>query len=111
MSKVVPIWDNSLPSPITVTVVGGGSSAHSLIPLLSLSGHKVNILTRRPQSWSKKVTAELHSMNEEVLDVFEGSLYTISESPEEVIPQADAIILCMPVSIYIIELFIIYPVY
>lgn len=31
-----------------VTIVGGGSSAHLLIPFLSGAGFTVNILTRRP---------------------------------------------------------------
>ena len=37
-------------------------------------------------------------MNEDILDVIPGNLHNISDSPEDVIPQADAIILCMPVS-------------
>ena len=46
---------------LTVTVVGGGSSAHILIPFLSSSGHTVNLLTRRPKEWSKDITAKYQS--------------------------------------------------
>ena len=40
---------------LTVTIVGGGSSAHVLIPLLSSSGYAVNILTSRPDQWSENI--------------------------------------------------------
>jgi len=41
-----------------ITVVGGGSSAHLLIPLLSSQGHNVSLLTRRPEQWSKHISCE-----------------------------------------------------
>uniref|UniRef100_A0A7S2PQS6 Opine dehydrogenase domain-containing protein n=1 Tax=Leptocylindrus danicus TaxID=163516 RepID=A0A7S2PQS6_9STRA len=87
-------------SPLTVTIVGGGSSAHVLIPLLSTRGHKVQLMTRKPSMWSKKVRLEHHSMKEEVLENFEGALSNISDLPEEVISNADVIVLCMPVHQY-----------
>ena len=52
MPKISPITTNNLSN---VTVVGGGSSAHSLIPLLSASGHKVNLLTRRPKGTNENL--------------------------------------------------------
>lgn len=62
--------------------------------------HTVNLLTRRPTAWSKHVTTELHSMNDDILDIFEGSLHRISNEPSDVIPEADLIIFCMPVHQY-----------
>ena len=45
------------------TIVGGGGSAHVLIPFLSGAGLEVNILTRRPAEWSQKVELQLHSIH------------------------------------------------
>jgi hypothetical protein len=83
-----------------VTIVGGGSSAHVLIPFLSGAGLEVNILTRRPGEWSKEIELQLHSIHSEVLETFNGSLTEISDDPAQVIPQADYIIMCMPVCKY-----------
>ncbi len=87
-----------------VTIVGGGSSAHILIPFLSGAGLTVNILTRRPEEWSTKVGLQLHSIDSEVEQEFSGTLTQISNKPEDVIPQADFVILCMPVCKYRISL-------
>jgi len=83
-----------------VTIVGGGSSAHVLIPFLSGAGLEVNILTRRPGEWSKEIELQLHSIHSEVLETFNGYLTEISDDPAQVIPQADYIIICMPVCKY-----------
>ena len=79
------------------TIVGGGSSAHVLIPFLSGADLEVNILTRRPAEWSQEVELQLQSIHGELKETFKGSLTRISDEPAEVIPQADFIILCMPV--------------
>jgi len=83
-----------------VTIVGGGSSAHILIPFLSGAGFTVNILTRRPKEWSPKIDLQLHSIHGELQEEFSGSLTKISDNPAEVIPQASFVILCMPVCKY-----------
>ncbi len=85
---------------MTVTIVGGGSSAHTLIPLLSSSGYTVNIMTRKPQQWSKNIELQYQSTEGKILQRFYGELNNISANPEKVIPEADVIILCMPVSKY-----------
>ncbi len=87
-----------------VTIVGGGSSAHILIPFLSGAGFTVNILTRKPGDWSKNVDVQLHTIHGEVQEEFHGKLSKISSDPAEVIPQADFVILCMPVCKYRIAL-------
>ncbi len=86
------------------TIVGGGGSAHVLIPFLSRAGLEVNILTRRPAEWSQEVELQLHSIHSELKQTFKGSLTKISDKPADVIPQADFIILCMPVCKYRIAL-------
>lgn len=87
-----------------VTIVGGGSSAHVLIPFLSGAGFTVNILTRRPKEWSSKIDLQLHSAHGETQEEFSGSLTKISDNPAEVIPQASFVVLCMPVNKYRIAL-------
>lgn len=86
----------------TVTIVGGGNSAHVLIPFLTVSGHTVNIMTRRPEVWNKTVSVEMYDdkTGDVILDTIKGSLSKISSDPAEVIPSADVIVLCMPVHKY-----------
>ena len=83
-----------------VTVVGGGASAHVLIPFLSGAGHQVRMLTRQPERWSSRIQLELQSIDQELLQTFEGSLAMVSDDPAKVIPQSDIVVLCMPVCAY-----------
>jgi opine dehydrogenase len=85
---------------LTVTIVGGGSSAHTLIPLLSAAKYDVNLLTRNPARWSKQVEVQYQSEDGEVIKMFQGQLSKISSDPKDVVSEADVIILCMPVSQY-----------
>jgi hypothetical protein len=83
-----------------VTIVGGGASAHVLVPCLSGAGHEVRLLTRRPDAWSEEIVLELQSIDEEVEGTLSGSITTASADPAEVIPGSDVVILCMPVCRY-----------
>ena len=83
-----------------VAIVGGGSSAHILIPFLSGAGFAVNLLTRKPREWSRKVVAQLHTIHGDILEAFSGKLSKISDNPAEVIPQSKVVVLCMPVCKY-----------
>lgn len=85
---------------LTVTIVGGGSSAHTLIPLLSSSNYTVNILTSKPDQWSKNIELQYRTTENEVIESFHGELNKISSEPKDVINDADVIFLCMPVSQY-----------
>jgi len=85
---------------LTVTIIGGGASAHTLIPLLSAAKYHVNLLTRKPDRWSKKVELLYQSADGDVIERFQGELSKISANPEGVIDESDVIILCMPVSQY-----------
>ena len=72
-------------------------------------------MTRRPAAWSKEVKCELQRPNKkkemvhygnvnqskaEVLQTVKGTLNAISSDPADVIPEADVIVLCMPVHQY-----------
>jgi opine dehydrogenase len=85
---------------LTVTIVGGGASAHTLIPLLSSSQYTVNLLTRKPEQWAQKIELQHQAVNGDVIKKFHGELNKISVEPEDVIGEADVIFLCMPVSQY-----------
>ena len=85
---------------LTVTIVGGGNSAHVLIPFLSQAGYNVNLMTRRPDDWQETVVCELTDMKNSVIKSFHGTIRLKSKDPSIVIPEADVIILCMPVHQY-----------
>jgi opine dehydrogenase len=85
---------------INTTVIGGSNSAHTLIPLLASSGHKVNLLTRHPEKWNKEITMEFTLPDGTIKDTLTGELNIISDKPEELIPISDIIILSLPVSKY-----------
>jgi len=89
---------------IKVAIIGGGSSAHAVIPLLSKAGYEVNLLTSRPESWKKIIRLEYQSETGEAKEIFEGELTIVSSKPTIVLENADFVILCMPVSQYKIAL-------
>lgn len=91
---------NNTDRKIDVTVVGGGNSAHALIPLLTATGHNVSLMTSRPDEWNEKIYCDLINMDGEVTKTFVGKCQKISKDPLDVIPNADAIILCLPVHQY-----------
>lgn len=83
-----------------VSIIGGGNSAHALIPLLSKANYKVNLLTRKPESWKQNIYLEYQSETGEVKEIFEGNLDIISNDPAKILADTDFIILCLPVSQY-----------
>jgi hypothetical protein len=84
----------------TITIVGGGSGTHVLIPLLSETNVKINLLTSKPDKWVNNPTLEYVLPDQSVKTVYRGRIDKISNNPSEVIPDADIIILCMPVHQY-----------
>lgn len=80
--------------------MGGGNSAHVLIPLLSKAGHNVSILTRRPNEWSDSIHLEYILPSGDIEFQMDGKLNCATDKPLEVIPNADVVILCMPVNKY-----------
>lgn len=83
-----------------ITIIGGGSSAHTAIPLLSMAGHSVRLLTHNPQKWDTNVKSKFVSEDGVVFDVFEGTLDKVSSSYDELIPDSEVVLLCLPVNQY-----------
>jgi|SRR5690554_6726388 len=83
-----------------IVICGGGSSAHVLIPFLSGSDFDVSILTSKPDAWSNEIEVQYQDVNQNVIEVYKGRLSKASNAPQDLIPEADYIILCMPVSKY-----------
>ena len=85
---------------LTTCIVGGGSSAHVLIPFLSENGHRVTLLTRRPKEWHQVIYCDVHNNEDGTVTTHAGTLDRASDDPADVIPDADFILLCMPVHQY-----------
>lgn len=76
---------------VTVCICGGGALGHVLAGVISSKGYKVNLLTNRPSKWSQSVVVEDLKGR-----MYEGCLNGISDDPQEVIPEANMVILCLP---------------
>ena len=87
-----------------LVVCGGGSSAHTLIPLLKDSIFDVSIYTSRPEQWSHCVELEWHDPSGKVLGKYSGELKKASSNPSELFFDADYIVFCMPVYRYRVAL-------
>ena len=87
-----------------LVICGGGSSAHTLIPLLNNSGFEVSIYTSRPDEWHSLIELEWHDPSGNVLGAYNGRLEKASNDPSELIPEANYIIFCMPVYRYRVSL-------
>lgn len=87
-----------------LVVCGGGSSAHTLIPLLNNSGFEVSIYTSRPQQWASNIELEWHDPSGKVLGCYEGSIKKASNNPAELFTDADYVVFCMPVHKYRVAL-------
>lgn len=85
---------------LNICIVGGGNSAHSLIPLLSREGHSVNLLTSFPQQWSQEITMEYTDKEGVLINSLSGTLGIITDDPSRVVPDADVVLLSLPVSKY-----------
>lgn len=83
-----------------IVVCGGGSSAHTLIPLLSQSVFEVSVLTSRPQLWKKEIELEYQTTDGKLIETFKGNISLATNNPADVVPEAEYIILCMPVHKY-----------
>lgn len=76
----------------TITICGGGSLGHVVAGWLSAQNHaSVNILTNRPEKWHHEIMLDTPDGK-----LLQGKIAIISNNPEEVIPQADVVLLCLP---------------
>lgn len=83
-----------------LVICGGGSSAHTLIPFLKDSVFDVSIYTSKPEKWHSQIFLEWHDPYGKELGHFCGDLKKASNKPEKLMPNADYIVLCMPVHQY-----------
>ncbi|MEI6856088.1 NAD/NADP octopine/nopaline dehydrogenase family protein [Psychrilyobacter sp.] len=83
-----------------ITIVGGGSSAHTVAPLLANLGFTVTILTSKPDLWKKTLKVEFQSENGEVEKIVEGKIHLATSDEKVALKDAEIILLCMPVSQY-----------
>ena len=75
----------------TICICGGGSLGHTVAASISHKGYRVNLLTGHPTRWSHHI--EVTDCNDQLIT---GEITTISSNPEEVIPSADIVLLCLP---------------
>ena len=75
---------------LNICVCGGGNLGHVVSALLADAGHKVSILTGRPEQWHKRITLEEEEKNDIVSTITE-----VSDDPYKVIPNADIIIFAL----------------
>lgn len=75
----------------TICICGGGNLGTVLAGVASSKGYKVNLLTGSPEKWDKTIHITLCDNKNN-----EGQLDHISKDPEEVIPQSNIILFCLP---------------
>ncbi len=76
----------------TLCICGGGSLGHVIAGWISAkSKAKVNILTGKPQLWGTSVSVVTHQDG-----TLHGTLSKVSDSPEEVLRDADVVLFCYP---------------
>ena len=75
-----------------ITICGGGSLGHVVAGWLSARNHAiVNILTGRPEKWQSDIVVD--TPDELILN---GKISKISNKAEDVIPESDVVLLCLP---------------
>lgn len=76
----------------TLCICGGGALGHVVAGVLSARKKvRVNILTERPSFWQTQIT--VFTPNNSALS---GEIQKISSKPEDVISDADIVLLCLP---------------
>ena len=75
-----------------VCICGGGNLGHVVTGFLAAHGDcEVSLLTRHPERWNHQLTINCPDGSQ-----LTGTVSHISSRPEEVIPQADIVLLCLP---------------
>ena len=76
----------------TICICGGGALGLVVASVLSHTREvAVRLLTAHPQQWSKSIEAADNSGK-----VYQGVLEKVSDRAEDVIPQSDIVLLCLP---------------
>lgn len=77
---------------MNITVCGGGNLGHVCAGFLAAQDCcRVSLLTSSPSRWSSVI--EVHDCKGQT---FRGTLHKVSSHPEDVIPGADLVLLCLP---------------
>lgn len=74
-----------------ICICGGGSLGHVIAAVLSSKGHHVSMLTNQPGRWQQTIYATDNNSK-----TIEGNIRIASAKPEDAIPSADIILLCVP---------------
>lgn len=86
-----------LPCALRVTVCGGGNAAHTAAAYLgSKPGLDVRVLTRKPEAWSKTIILETKGSSWAEKGTIQGEIDTITDRADEVIPDADVVLIAAP---------------
>lgn len=76
----------------TITICGGGSLGHVIAGWLTARHHaNVNILTNRLDKWGHSIKID----TPEGIDLV-GEVLKITNNPQEVIPESEVVLLCLP---------------
>ena len=73
-----------------ICICGGGNLGHVCAGFLANRGHQVSILTTKPERWSQTIGVVAPDGS------FKGKLAQVSSHPDEVIPQAEIVLVCLP---------------
>lgn len=74
-----------------ICICGGGSLGHVCAAFFAAQGNPVSILSGHPQKWNDSI-----SCFDKDGKCYSGKINRVSSNPEEVIPNADIILLCLP---------------
>ena len=75
-----------------ICICGGGNLGHVVAGYLAAQDHcEVRLLTRRPEQWGKELL--IHTPEGKTLH---GQIHHISSRPNEVVKDADIVLLCLP---------------
>lgn len=76
---------------MNVCICGGGNLGHVTAGFFADQGHSVSLLTTHPEKWSQSI---------EIIDlqkkIYRGHLSVVSSNPQDVIPNSDIVLLCLP---------------
>jgi len=76
---------------MNICICGGGNLGHVVAGFMSSQQINVNLLTSHPNSWSRDLETILPDGT-----ILYGNLAKISDSPKDVIPKSDIILICLP---------------
>lgn len=73
-----------------ICICGGGNLGHVCAGFLANRGHEVSILTTKPARWNTELKIVAPDKT------FAGKLALVTSKPEEVIPQSEMVLVCLP---------------